>query len=45
MINFPLFLEGLLIPLVFLGFFAVYKKSKRKKKNKVYNRPDNKTTS
>jgi len=44
MINFPLFLEGLLIPLVFLGFFAVYKKSRRKK-NKVYNRPENKTPS
>jgi len=42
MINFPLFIEGLLIPLVLLLCFAVYKRSKRKKNKKVYNRPTKK---
>tara|TARA_B100000945_G_scaffold271383_1_gene233276 strand:+ start:113 stop:247 length:135 start_codon:yes stop_codon:yes gene_type:complete len=32
MINLPVFVEGLLMPLVFLGFFAAYKRSKRKKR-------------
>ena len=32
MINFPLFVEGLLFPLLGLGLFVVYKRSKRKKK-------------
>ena len=45
MINFPLFVEGLLLPLLALGVFVIYKRSKRKKNNKVYNRPDNKPPS
>ena len=32
MINFPLFVEGLLLPLLALGVFVIYKRSKRKKK-------------
>jgi len=32
MINFPIFVEGLLMPLLFLGIFVVYKKSKKKKR-------------
>ena len=32
MINFPLFVEGLLLPLLALGVFVVYKRSKRKKR-------------
>ncbi|WP_275040838.1 hypothetical protein [Prochlorococcus marinus] len=32
MINFTMFIEGLLIPLLGLGVFVVYKKSKRKKR-------------
>ncbi len=32
MINLPIFVEGLLLPLLALGVFIVYKKSKRKKR-------------
>ena len=32
MINFPLFVEGLLLPLLGLGMFIIYKRSKRKKR-------------
>ncbi len=32
MINIPLFLEGLLFPLLGLGLFVIYKRSKRKKR-------------
>jgi len=32
MINFPMFIEGLLMPLLGLGVFVVYKRSKRKKR-------------
>ena len=32
MINFPIFVEGLLMPLILLGVFVVYKRSKRKKR-------------
>jgi len=32
MFNFPIFVEGLLMPLLALGLFVVYKKSKRKKR-------------
>ena len=32
MINFSMFIEGLLMPLLGLGVFVVYKKSKRKKR-------------
>jgi len=32
MINFPIFVEGLLMPLLGLGVFVVYKSSKRKKR-------------
>ena len=32
MINFTIFIEGLLIPLLGLGVFVVYKRSKRKKR-------------
>ena len=32
MINFPMFIEGFLIPLLGLGVFVVYKRSKRKKR-------------
>ena len=31
MINFPIFIEGFLIPLLGLGVFVIYKRSKRKK--------------
>ena len=30
MINFPMFIEGLLMPLLGLGVFVVYKRSKKK---------------
>ena len=32
MFNFPIFVEGLLMPLLGLGVFVVYKRSKRKKR-------------
>ena len=32
MINIPIFLEGLFLPLLGLGLFIVYKRSKRKKR-------------
>ena len=32
MINFPIFIEGLFLPLLGLAVFFVYKKMKRKKK-------------
>ena len=32
MIDFPIFIEGLLMPLLGLGVFVVYKRSKRKKR-------------
>ena len=32
MINFPIFIEGLLIPLFVLGVFVIYERSKRKKR-------------
>ena len=32
MINFSIFIEGLLMPLLGLGVFVVYKRSKRKKR-------------
>ena len=32
MFNFPIFAEGLLMPLLGLGLFVVYKRSKRKKR-------------
>ena len=32
MINFPLFVDGFLFPLLALGLFVIYKRSKRKKK-------------
>ncbi len=32
MINFPLFVEGLLLTLLALGVLVIYKRSKRKKK-------------
>ena len=32
MINFKMFIEGLLIPLLGLGVFVVYERSKRKKR-------------
>ncbi len=32
MINFPLFVEGLSLPLLALGVFVIYKRSKRKKR-------------
>ena len=32
MIDFPLFIEGLLLPFLGLGLFVIYKKSKRKKR-------------
>ena len=32
MINFLMFIQGLLMPLLGLGVFVVYKRSKRKKK-------------
>jgi len=32
MIHFPLFVEGLLLPLLALGVFIIYKRSKRKKR-------------
>ena len=32
MINIPLFVEGLLIPLLALGFFVIYKRANRKKR-------------
>ena len=32
MLNFPLFLDGLLLPLLGLGLFVFYKRSKRRKK-------------
>jgi len=31
MINFPLFVEGILIPLLALGIFVVYKRSKERR--------------
>jgi len=32
MFNFPIFVEGLLMPLLGLGVFVIYKRSKRKKR-------------
>ena len=32
MINFPIFVVGLLMPLLGLGIFVIYKKSNRKKR-------------
>ena len=32
MFDFPIFVEGLLMPLLGLGVFVVYKRSKRKKR-------------
>ena len=32
MINFPIFIEGLLMPLLGLGVFFIHKRSKRKKR-------------
>ena len=32
MINFPIFIEGLLMPLLGVGVFIIYKRSKRKKR-------------
>ena len=32
MINFPIFIEGILMPLLGLGVFVIYKRSKRKKR-------------
>ena len=32
MFNFPIFIEGLLMPLLVLGVFVIYKRSKRKKR-------------
>ena len=32
MINFPIFIEGLLMPLLGLGVFIIYKKLKKKKR-------------
>ena len=32
MINFSIFIEGLLMPLLCLGTFVIYKRSKRKKR-------------
>ena len=32
MFNFPIFIEGLLMPSLVLGVFVVYKRSKRKKR-------------
>ena len=32
MIDFPVFVEGLLLPLLALALFVVYKRSKRKKR-------------
>tara|TARA_B100000161_G_scaffold262176_1_gene231592 strand:- start:1634 stop:1819 length:186 start_codon:yes stop_codon:yes gene_type:complete len=32
MINLPIFVEGLLLPLLGLGVFIIYKRSKRKKR-------------
>jgi len=32
MFNFPIFVEGLFMPLLVLGVFVVYKKSKKKKR-------------
>ena len=32
MINFPLFVVGLSVPLLGLGLFVIYKRSKRKKR-------------
>ena len=34
MFNFPIFVEGLLMPLLGLGVFVAYKRSKRKKRKK-----------
>jgi hypothetical protein len=45
MINFPMFIEGLLLPSLGLGAFVVYKRSKRKNNNKFYERPTNKPPS
>ena len=42
MINFPMFIEGLLMPLLGLGVFVVYKRSKRKKRK--LNSPSTPTT-
>ena len=38
MINFSIFIEGLLMPLFALGVLAIYKRSK-KKKGKIYTPP------
>ncbi len=32
MINFPIFIEGLLMPLLGLGVFVIHKRAKRKKR-------------
>ncbi len=42
MINFPLLVEGLLLPFLGLGVFVVYKRSKRKKRK--LNSPSTSTT-
>ena len=41
MTNFPIFIEGLLMPLFGLGVFVIYKRSKRKKENFMHHLPIN----
>ena len=44
MINFLIFIEGLLIPLLGLGIFVIYERSKRKK-GKIHAPPTNQLAS
>ena len=39
MINFLMFIQGLLMPLLGLGVFVVYKRSKRKRKKRKFHAP------
>ena len=41
MFNFPIFVEGLLMPLLGLGVFVIHKRSKRKKENFMYHQSIN----
>jgi len=41
MINFPIFIEGLLMPLFGLGVFVIYKRSKSRRENFMPHLPIN----